>query len=236
MSDVSIQNPVQGSSVTPNKNQINSILASKISRQIVQTPHGPQLIQTINPIQGIPKLSTSQPVKIQQLAQVTTAKLSSSPGQAPANGDNQQEAISAIVQSLMSAEAQFEQRKLDDQRKLPGQPSVAAQLLPTVPVPPSSLVGQRLASGRVTLQNLRSLPVQQQQQQQMVKVTLSQLAAQLARPVQTSSSLPSYSQAIASQSNPALQTSPRKLASADGAPSLQALLSEDKSSISISEW
>ena len=44
-------------------------------------------------------------------------------------------------------------------------------------------------------------------------MTLSQLAAQLARPVQTSSSsslLPSYSQAIASQIvGPGLQTSPR---------------------------
>ena len=34
----------------------------------------------------------------------------------------------------------------------------AAQLLPTVPVPAASLVGQRLPSGRVTLQNLRSIP------------------------------------------------------------------------------
>ena len=37
----------------------------------------------------------------------------------PANGDNQQEAIASIVQSLMSAEAQFEQRKLDDLLKQP---------------------------------------------------------------------------------------------------------------------
>jgi len=224
LNEASVSNSTPVLSVTPNKNQINSILASKISRQIVQTPHGPQLIQTIN--QGIPKLSTSQPVQIQQLAQVSTAKLSSASGQASANGDNQQEAISAIVQSLMSAEAQFEQQRIDDKRKVPGQASGAAQLLPTVPVPASSLVGQRLPTGRVTLQNLRSIPLQQQ----MVKVTLSQLAAQLARPVQTSSSLPSYSQAIASQTNPALQSSPRKLGSGDGAPSLQALLSEDKSS------
>ena len=253
------------SQVTPTKSQLNTILASKISRQIVQTPHGPQLIQTLNPVQSKPKVVTAaaaaglQQQQQQQQQQQVVQKANNN------NGDNPEQAISAIVQSLMSDEAQFMQRKqLDDQRKPApaaapiasataamaggtGTGPAAAQLLPTVPVPPASLIGQRLPSGRVTLQNLRSLPIQQQP----VKVSLSQLAAQLNRPVQTStaaaasSSLlpPSYSQAIASQVvNPALQiTSPQKRDQASPAllssggdtataatPSLQALLSDEK--------
>lgn len=124
--------------------------------------------------------------------------------------------------------------------------------LPTVPVPPSSLVGARLPAGnpsRVTLSNLNLKPqpnnLQQQSvggdaivsQPQLVKVT-SQLAAQLARPVvQTcSSSLPSYSQAIASSHlSSALQNNNFKEPTSGGSTtlSLHELLSEERVAASV---
>ena len=125
--------------------------------------------------------------------------------------------------------------------------------LPTVPVPPSSLVGQRLPTGRVTLNLKPNISVQQQQQPEvsvvhqqqqqphMVKVTLSQLAAQLARPViPTSASLPSYSQAIAAShlnSTPLQSNSfkePVGVGNSGGTLSLHELLSEERSSSSTS--
>ena len=177
--------PTAGVQPTPPKQ--TAATPAKISRQIVQTPHGPQLIQTINTAQQQP----TPPAKPLTAAatQLLTAKLTAGgtpvklpvAGQPPANGDNQQAAIESIVQSLMSAGERFEQKKHDEimlkspvaagtsgqqqPSPLAGQQVVvtggggnAAQLLPTVPVPAASLVGQRLPSGRVTLQNLRSIP------------------------------------------------------------------------------
>ena len=65
-----------------------------------------------------------------------------SPGQTSSSaktGENQQEAISAIVQSLMMAETQL---KLEEQRK-------AGPVLPTVPVPAASLAARVTVSGAV---------------------------------------------------------------------------------------
>jgi len=171
--------------------------------------------------------------------------------------DNQQEAISAIVQSLMNAGAQFEQQKMMEEQtrnKAVVTPSssvltvnvgggaapvqvVSGAVLPTVPVPPASLVGQssglqvtqpslsqltgspRLPPppGRVTLQNLLSSGPPPTSTNS--KVTISQLAAQLSRPV--AANLPTYSQALAASHNqlaaghtlaPGQQTSPRPAA------------------------
>ena len=230
----------QVSSITPvkNMNQLNSLVASKLAGQLVspvQQQQQPQQQQVLHTLGQKIQLS-AQSVSHQHLlgvspgtpAQPTSssspaASILQSPQPAANGADNPQEAISAIVQSLMSAEAQFEQKKLEEQgrsvvigrqQQLPTNSS-PAQLLPTVPVPAASLVGQRLPTGKVTLQNMRtvvgsSTPVSGAQQQ--VKVTMSQLAAQLARPVQASSSNPpTYSQAVASGTAPAtLQTSPRR--------------------------
>ena len=104
-------------------------------------------------------------------------------------GENQQEAISAIVQSLMRAETQFEQKKkMDEQRKglpspggVPISPGSVPQL-PTVPVPQASLLGtvaQTKPMGRVSLSGLLSGTSQHQlvslagQQQQQVTVSMA---------------------------------------------------------------
>lgn len=87
--------------------------------------------------------------------------------------DTQQEAISAIVQSLMNAGAQFEhQKKMEEQRKVPPSVNVASAspvqvvsgaVLPTVPVPPASLVGQSGLVGQlqVSQSSLGQLQVSQ---------------------------------------------------------------------------
>ena len=150
--------------------------------------------------------------------------------QAQGQGENQQEAISAIVQSLMRAETQFEQKKLEDsQRKIPSSPSLVSPgsstnpQLPTAPVPQASLTQARAGQTRVSLAGLLSSTPQQMVtvsslSSPMVAVTgVSQLAAQLARPV-AASSLPTYSQALREQ-----QTSPRKRADALVSPSPQVL-------------
>ena len=154
---------------------------------------------------------------------VSTVKQQQASGQ---QGDNQQEAISAIVQSLMRAETQFEQKKLEDsQRKIPSSPSPSlvsptpVPQLPTAPLPPSSL-GPRSTAPRVSLAGLLASPPPPQTvtvtSPQLAVSGVSQLAAQLARPVATSSLPPSYSQALRDQ-----QTSPRKRPEALTSPSPQ---------------
>ena len=125
-------------------------------------------------------------------------------------GDNQQEAISAIVQSLMRAETQFEQKKLEDQRKVPSSPSPslvspgAVPQLPTAPLPASSLPSRPAPRSLAGLLASPPAAVTVSSPQLLAGSGVSQLAAQLARPV-SSASLPSYSQALRDQ-----QTSPRK--------------------------
>ena len=86
--------------------------------------------------------------------------------------------------------------------------------LPNTPQSPSS---SALLAKRVTLKNLLSAQAAQSSNdsspikaQTQVKVTMSQLAAQLSRPVTIASNLPSYTQALADQAQvKAVQASPR---------------------------
>lgn len=86
--------------------------------------------------------------------------------------------------------------------------------LPNTPQSPSS---SALLAKRVTLKNLLSAQAAQTSNdsspikaQTQVKVTMSQLAAQLSRPVTIASNLPSYTQALADQAQgKAVQASPR---------------------------
>jgi len=309
--------------------------------QIVQQPSGQLIQQPIGQLTALVPTSIASKLPTAPLARPDLPSSLSqpvpppaTPGNTPGKGENQQEAISAIVQSLMRAETQFEQKKkLEEQRKslpspggVPISPGSVPQL-PTVPVPQASLhgaVAQSKAMGRVSLSGLlsggssqhqlvsssgqqqltvsmahqqqqhvtvsssgqqqlvyvNSLAGQQQQQQlvtvssmttaqhqqlvaaaqqqlvtvssmtggqqqqQMVMVSsnsgqathmvtvsatqMSQLAAQLARPVQASSSLPTYSQALRdSQSaegrSSSLQTSPRRRPSEAPSPHTQLL-------------
>ena len=78
-----------------------------------------------------------------------------SPGQTSSGaktGENQQEAISAIVQSLMMAETQL---KLEEQRK-------AGPVLPTVPVPAASLTARTVQQGGSRVVSRASLPTYSQ--------------------------------------------------------------------------
>ena len=173
-------------------------------------------------IQGPVSIQLQSPGRLVQGAQGQLATLVSTVKQQQASGqqggDNQQEAISAIVQSLMRAETQFEQKKLEDsQRKVPSSPSPSlvspgagsTPQLPTAPLPPSSLGPvQRSATPRASLAGLLASPPPPQTVTVSSPAQLtgvSQLAAQLARPVASSSLPPSYSQALRDQ-----QTSPRK--------------------------
>lgn len=129
-----------------------------------------------------------------------------------------------------------QQQQLPQQPTIIG---VSGPQLPTCPVPQASLTNVALSNNspvklpntpqspsssslhakRVSLKNLLSAQANQQQQQSspssdikppQVKVTLSQLAAQLSRPVTITSNLPSYSQALADQAQvKAAQASPR---------------------------
>ena len=180
-------------------------------------------------IQGPVSIQLQSPGRLVQGAQGQLATLVSTVKQQQASGqqgDNQQEAISAIVQSLMRAETQFEQKKLEDsQRKVPSSPSPSlvspgsTPQLPTAPLPPSSL-GTRSATPRVSLAGLLASPPPPQtvtvSSPQLAVSGVSQLAAQLARPVASSSLPPSYSQALRDQ-----QTSPRKRPEALTSPSPQ---------------
>ena len=167
------------------------------------------------------------------------------------SSNDQEQAISAIMASLIKDSAQFEKSLMSQnplQPQLPQTPTplirsvtspgqlVGGAQLPTCPVPPASLAGvvgspvkqagpmntlamgsaagsstsasnAKLLSNRVTLQNLLTAQVQQPNpnqpqslQPQAIKVTVSQLAAQLSRPVINSTatpSLPTYTQALA---------------------------------------
>ena len=179
-------------------------------------------------IQGPVSIQLQSPGRLVQGAQGQLATLVSTVKQQQASGqqgDNQQEAISAIVQSLMRAETQFEQKKLEDsQRKVPSSPSPSlvspgsTPQLPTAPLPPSSL-GPRSATPRASLAGLLASPPPQTvtvSSPQLAVSGVSQLAAQLARPVASSSLPPSYSQALRDQ-----QTSPRKRPEALTSPSPQ---------------
>ena len=162
------------------------------------------------------------------------------------NSNDQEQAISAIMASLIKDSAQFERGLIG---QLPQTPATIVRsvtspgqlvggggqlpTLPTTPVPHASLAGvvgspvkqtgpmntiavgavgpstsasnTKLLSNRVTLQNLLSAQVQQSPNHQSgtpqpIKVTVSQLAAQLSRPVLNSNaspSLPTYTQALA---------------------------------------
>ena len=183
-------------------------------------------------IQGPVSIQLQSPGRLVQGAQGQLATLVSTVKQQQASGqqgENQQEAISAIVQSLMRAETQFEQKKLEDsQRKVPSSPSPSlvspggsTPQLPTAPLPPSSLGPQRSATPRASLAGLLASPPPPQtvtvsSPAQLAVSGVSQLAAQLARPVASSSLPPSYSQALRDQ-----QTSPRKRPEALTSPSPQ---------------
>jgi len=149
------------------------------------------------------------------------------------NSNDQEQAISAIMASLIKDSAQFEKSLFGQSPMQPQLPQAAATLvrsvtspgqlvggaqLPTCPVPPASLAGvvgspvkqagpmntiavgavgpstcasnAKLLSNRVTLQNLLTAQAQQSPNQpqvpaqanpQPIKVTVSQLAAQLSR-------------------------------------------------------
>jgi len=188
-------------------------------------------------IQGPVSIQLQSPGRLVQGAQGQLATLVSTVKQQQASGqqgENQQEAISAIVQSLMRAETQFEQKKLEDsQRKVPSSPSPSlvspggsTPQLPTAPLPPSSLGPQRSATPRASLAGLLASPPPPQtvtvsSPAQLAVSGVSQLAAQLARPVASSSLPPSYSQALRDQ-----QTSPRKRPEALTSPSPQQVSSE----------
>ena len=131
-------------------------------------------------------------------------------------GDGQQEAISAIVQSLMRAETQFEAKKLEDSRKVPSSPSPSlpspspTPVLPTTPLPPTSLATRPAPRSLAGLLASPPPPVP------VSSPGVSQLAAQLARPV-AGGAPPSYSQAIRDQQT----SSPRKRDTTAASPSPQ---------------
>lgn len=169
--------------------------------QIVQQPSGQLIQQPIGQLTALvptsiaSKLPTA-PLARPDLPQVTTLAQPTAPqqpGNTQGKGENQQEAISAIVQSLMRAETQFEQKKkMEEQRKglpspggVPISPGSVPQL-PTVPVPQASLHGtvtQSKAMGRVSLSGLLSGTSQHQLvssagQQQHLTVSMASMQNQ----------------------------------------------------------
>jgi len=168
--------------------------------QIVQQPSGQLIQQPIGQLTALvptsiaSKLPTA-PIARPDLPQVAALAQPAAPQQ-PAiqgKGENQQEAISAIVQSLMRAETQFEQKKkMEEQRKslpspggVPISPGSVPQL-PTVPVPQASLHGtvtQSKTMGRVSLSGLLGGTSQHQLvssagQQQHLTVSMASMQSQ----------------------------------------------------------
>jgi len=177
--------------------------------QIVQQPSGQLIQQPIGQLTALvptsiaSKLPTA-PLARPDLPQVTTLAQPAAPQQpgSQGKGENQQEAISAIVQSLMRAETQFEQKKkMEEQRKslpspggVPISPGSVPQL-PTVPVPQASLHGtvtQSKAMGRVSLSGLLSGTSQHQlvssASQQHLAVSMASMQNQQQQLVTVSSS------------------------------------------------
>ena len=198
--------------------------------QLPQTPHPPQQPQAGQQAEATPSSSET----------------------APSSGE-QEMAISAIMQSLMKDSAQFEVEAKQ-------QSSIGLNQLPTCPVPQASLgnlcnsnssspvklpqspqSSTLLAAKRVSLKNLLSAQANANQNSEAagsnspikspVKVTMSQLAAQLSRPVTITSNLPSYTQAIAEQKgNQAISPRPRLIVTAQQPPPTASVKMEAASS------
>ena len=190
-----------------------NILQSQLTIQTanLQLPNKPHPQMT--PTQPSPVLTPSPVTPQQQQQQPQAVGLPEASAPAPAGQPDQQEkAISEIMQSLMKDSAQFEadKTKASPQQSPVAAPSTTPTLvggaqLPTRPVPPASLgnhvvnnvvkqqpqqpqaANSKLVSNRVTLQNLLSAQAQQQAASGSPAKTVSvaampQLAAQLSRP------------------------------------------------------